>query len=96
MKLEKRLFKTAMHNIVEYTECLDAIIHLFKNSEKAQQERKDISTLWYKVGNAIATNSVAIWLNDTEVALLESATEYVEENLQYELNLIIKERMEVK
>lgn len=97
MKLEKRFYKTAMNNIVEYNDYLDTVIHLFKNKCTKEKEQKEIiQTLWYKVGNAILNDSIAIWLNDKETDLLEYATEYVEENLQVELTEIIKRELEVK
>lgn len=96
MKLEKRFFKTAMNNIVEYNDYLDTITHLFKNKCTKEKEQKEtMQTLWYKVANALITDAVAIWLNDKETDLLEYATEYVDENLQAELIQLVKEEMEV-
>lgn len=94
MKLEKRFYKNALHNVEDYKQELK-----FKNALSDidyTEDIKDLVNLQFKLANAYINDYIAIWLNDKETTLLEEATDYAIDILETKRYILLTAKEYIK
>lgn len=94
MKLEKRFYKNALHNVKDYKNYLALANDTFDIDYT--EELNDLLDLEFKLANAYINDYIAIWLNDKETNLLEEATDYAIDILETKRYILLTAKEYIK